>query len=110
MLVNCFKQTFKIDKTILCRDRTSFTQIGYGGNRVHFTVNVPKKYSISVAITMLKSSSSRRIFEEHPNFRKRYPNGIFWSRYEHHESIQEQKISKLQKNILKARKSIIKLK
>ena len=27
-----------------------------------------------------------RIFEKHPNFRKRYPRGSFWSGYEHHES------------------------
>ena len=35
---------------------------------------------------MLKSRSSLRIFEKHPNFRKRYPRGSFWSDYEHHES------------------------
>lgn len=63
-----------------------FTEIGYGGNHVHFTVNVPKKYSVVETIIMLKSRSSKRIFEEHPNFRKRYPKGEFWSRYEHHES------------------------
>ena len=35
---------------------------------------------------MLKSISSRRMFEKHPGFRKRYPRGSFWSGYEHHES------------------------
>ena len=35
---------------------------------------------------MLKSISSRRMFEKHPNFRKRYPRGSFWSGYEHHQS------------------------
>src|SRR3989338_10733587 len=49
-------------------------------------VNVPKRYSIIEAEIMLKSRSSKRIFEKHPNFRKRYPNGSFWSGYEHHES------------------------
>ena len=63
-----------------------FDEIGYGGNHVHLLANVPKKYSVSVAITMLKSRSSKRIFERHPNFRKRYPKGAFWSRYEHHMS------------------------
>lgn len=63
-----------------------FSEIGYGGNHVHFTVNVPKKYSVLNAIIMLKSRSSKRIFELHPNFRKRYPKGSFWSGYEHHES------------------------
>jgi len=63
-----------------------FGEIGFGGNHVHFDVDVPKKYSISVAEIMLKSRSSERMFEKHPGFRKRYPRGSFWSGYEHHES------------------------
>ena len=49
-------------------------------------MDVPKKYSVQVAEIMLKSLSSRRMFEKHPGFRKRYPRGSFWSGYEHHES------------------------
>jgi REP element-mobilizing transposase RayT len=64
----------------------AFREIGYGGNHVHFSVNVPKKYSVMVAEIMLKSHTSRRIFEKHPGFRKRYPRGSFWSGYEHHQS------------------------
>ena len=63
-----------------------FGPIGYGGNHTHFRVNVPKKYSITTAETMLKSRSSKRMFEQHPNLHKRYPLGSFWSGYEHHES------------------------
>ena len=63
-----------------------FGPFGFGGNHTHFRVNVPKKYSIVDAEIMLKSRSSMRIFEKHPNFRKRYPRGSFWSGYEHHES------------------------
>ncbi len=63
-----------------------FGPIGFGGNHTHFRVDVPKTYSITVAEIMLKSRSSLRIFEKHPNFRKRYPRGSFWSGYEHHES------------------------
>ena len=63
-----------------------FGPVGFGGNHTHFRVNVPKRYSIQIAEAMLKSRSSRRIFEKHPNFRKRYPRGSFWSGYEHHES------------------------
>jgi|TARA_B100000315_G_C14265680_1_gene446307 REP element-mobilizing transposase RayT len=63
-----------------------FSEIGYGGNHVHFTVDVPKRYSVLTTITMLKSRTSKIIFEKHPNFRKRYPRGSFWSEYEHHES------------------------
>ena len=64
----------------------TFGEFGYGGNHVHFSADVPKKYSITTTITMLKARSARRIFEKHPNFRKRYPKGEFWSGYEHHES------------------------
>lgn len=63
-----------------------FGEFGYGGNHVHFSADVPKKYSVTNAITMLKSRAALRIFEKHPNFRKRYPKGEFWSGYEHHES------------------------
>ena len=63
-----------------------FGTIGYGGSHVHFQVNVPKKYSIQTAEIMLKSRSSKRMFENHPDFRKLYPRGSFWSGYEHHES------------------------
>ncbi len=63
-----------------------FGPIGFGGNHTHFRVDVPKNYSIEVAEILLKSRSSLRIFEKHPNFRKRYPRGSFWSGYEHHES------------------------
>ena len=63
-----------------------FGPIGFGGNHTHFRVNIPKRYSVTNAEIMLKSRSSMRIFEKHPNFRKRYPRGSFWSGYEHHES------------------------
>lgn len=63
-----------------------FRDFGFGGNHVHFQVNVPKKYSVQDAETMLKSWSAKYIFEKHPGFRRRYPGGSFWSGYEHHES------------------------
>jgi REP element-mobilizing transposase RayT len=63
-----------------------FGEMGFAGNHVHLSVDVPKAYSIKDTITMLKSRSSKKIFEKHPNFRKRYPRGEFWSEYEHHES------------------------
>ena len=88
---NCLrKQSVMDDCTAAFKEFERFgfqySEIGYGGNHVHFSVDVPKKYSIEVAEIMLKSRSSQRIFEKHPNFRKRYPRGSFWSGYEHHES------------------------
>ena len=88
---NCLrKQSVMNDCEVAFREFESsgfeFGAIGFGGNHTHFRVNVPKHYSIEDAEIMLKSRSSKRIFEKHPNFRKRYPRGSFWSGYEHHES------------------------
>lgn len=55
-------------------------------DHVHLSVNVPKNYSLLDAEIMLKDHSAKRIFAEHPGFRKRYPRGSFWAGYEHHES------------------------
>ena len=60
--------------------------MGFPSNHVHLSVTIPKKYSVSNAIGMLKSHSAKRIFTEHPGFKKRYPRGSFWSQYEHHHS------------------------
>ena len=88
---NCFLKQSHINTCILAFKELEafgfeFGEIGFGGNHVHFDVDIPKKYSIGVAEIMLKSRSSKRIFEKHPNFHKRYPNGSFWSGYEHHKS------------------------
>ena len=88
---NCFLKQSHIDTCIaafkeLEEFKFKFNEMGFGGNHVHFDVDVPKKYSIGVAEGMLKSRSSQRMFEKHPGFRKRYPRGSFWSGYEHHES------------------------
>ena len=88
---NCLRKLSVIDNcTTAFKEFEScgfeFGEFGYGGNHVHFSADVPKKYSVTTAITMLKSRAALRIFEKHPNFRKRYPKGEFWSGYEHHES------------------------
>ena len=62
-----------------------FASFGFAGTNVHLAANVPEKYSIRTAKTMLKSWSAKRVFSEKPNFRKLYPRGSFWSGYEHHQ-------------------------
>ena len=64
-----------------------FGPIGFGGTHTHGRVSVPKKYSYQETEIMLKKHSAERIFAEKPNFRKLYPDGHFWSGYEHHESV-----------------------
>ena len=88
---NCFLKQSHIDTcTAAFREFEScgfkFGTFGFAGSHVHFQVDVPKHYSVEVAEIMLKSRSSKRMFEKHPGFRKRYPRGSFWSGYEHHES------------------------
>lgn len=88
---NCFRKQSHIDTcTNAFKEFESFgfefDEIGFGGTHVHFLVNVPKRYSVQDAETMLKSRSAMRMFENHLGFRKRYPRGSFWSGYEHHEA------------------------
>ena len=71
----------------LRRHGFGFREIGFAGSHVHFSVDIPKRYSVQDAEAMLKSRSSRNIFARVPNFRKLYPRGSFWSGYEHHQSI-----------------------
>ena len=88
---NCFRKQSHINTCVqgfyeLERFGFEFKDFGFAGNHVHFQVNLPKKYSIQDAQVMLKSWSAKRMFKNHPGFRKRYPRGSFWSGYEHHES------------------------
>ena len=64
-----------------------FSKIGFGDTHMHFSVDIPQRYSVMQAKIMLKRSSAARIFKEKPNFLKLYPDRHFWSGYEHHESI-----------------------
>src|SRR3989344_7815337 len=88
---NCFRKQSVIDSCTagfkeLEKFDFEFGKFGFGGTHVHFTVNVPKEYSIQTAEIMLKGHSAKRIFAEHHGFRKRYPRSSFWSQYEHHQS------------------------
>jgi len=88
---NCFRKQSHIDTcTQAFRDLErfgfEFGEFGFAGVHVHFPVNIPKQYSVEDAEIMLKSYSAKKMFENHPGFRKRYPRGGFWSGYEHHES------------------------
>lgn len=88
---NCFRRQSVIDSCNagikeLERFGFEFGVMSFPLNHAHLAVNVPKKYSLSNTIGMIKSRSAKRIFAEHPGFRKRYPRGSFWSQYEHHQS------------------------
>ena len=87
----CFKKQQHIYTCIsafreLERFGFEFGEFGFAWNHVHFQVNIPKRYSVETAEIMLKSHCAKKMFENHPGFRKRYPRGGFWSGYEHHAS------------------------
>ena len=88
---NCFRRQSVIDSCIVgFRELEAFGfefgEMGFPFDHLHISLNLPKKYSMQDAIIMLKDHSAKRIFAEHPGFRKRYPRGSFWSQYEHHQS------------------------
>ena len=88
---NCFRRQSVIDSCVagfreLEKFGFEFGEMEFPLNHAHLSVDIPKKYSVQVAEIMLKNHSAKRIFAEHPGFRKRYPRGSFWSGYEHHES------------------------
>ena len=48
-------------------------------DHVHMLVSLPTWMSVAMALQYLKGISSYKIFRLHPNFRKRYRKGAFWS-------------------------------
>ena len=88
----CFRKQTHIDT---CKKRLKeleslgfeFGEFGFADNHVHFQVNIPKRYSIEEVEIILKSETAKRMFRNHPGFRKRYPKGALWSGYEHYQSI-----------------------
>ncbi len=48
-------------------------------NHVHLFVSLPFSLSVSKALQYFKGGSSYRIFRLHPNLRKMYRKGHFWS-------------------------------
>ena len=88
---NCFKKQQHITTCTQAfhemeRYGYEFGDFGFAWNHVHFQVNIPKRYSLQTAEIMMKSYTSRCMFETHQGFRRRYPRGSFWSGYEHHQS------------------------
>ena len=88
---NCFRKQQHIDTCTQAfhemeRYGYMFGDFGFAWDHVHFQVNIPKRYSLQTAEVMMKSYTSRYMFETHQGFRRRYPRGSFWSGYEHHQS------------------------
>jgi len=61
------------EKGILIHD------IAVDADHIHLFISIPFSMSVSKAIQFLKGGSAYQIFRSHPNFRKRYWGGHFWS-------------------------------
>ena len=48
-------------------------------DHVHMFVSIPIWMSVSLSLQYLKGISAYKIFRSHPNFRKLYKKGSFWS-------------------------------
>lgn len=88
---NCFRKQAYADTCTkafqeLERFGHEFGDFGFAKDHFHFQANIPKRHSVQDAESMIESYSAKRMSEIHPGFRKRYLQGSFWSRYEHHQS------------------------
>ena len=82
----CFRRQSVIDSCIagfkeLEAFGFEFGEMAFPIDHAPLSLNLPKKYSLQDALIMLKGHSAKKIFAEHPGFRKRYPRGSFWSQY-----------------------------
>ena len=76
----------EVDKTLkeICEEiskryEIDFLEIGTDKNHVHFLVQSVPKYSPTKIITLIKSITAKRIFEKHPEVKKKLWGGEFWS-------------------------------
>jgi len=61
------------------RHKIEITELSVMPDHIHTVVGIPPTMSVSQAFHLLKGASSRELFKQKPNFRKRYPQGHFWS-------------------------------
>ena len=69
------------------KDKMKIEEISVMSDHIHAVVEIPPTMSVSQALHLLKGASSRELFKQKPNFRKRYPRGHFWSPGKFYRSI-----------------------
>ena len=91
LVSKCRYRVFRQQKTIDCvkkafsevEERFGFRikEMGFGEDfaHIHMIVDVPSIFSMSETLQIFKSHSASKIFQEIPNFLKRYPKKEFWS-------------------------------
>ena len=61
------------------RHKIEIEELSVMPDHIHAVVGIPTTMSVSQALHLLKGASSRELFKQKPNFRKRYPRGHLWS-------------------------------
>ena len=81
----CIKAFKEVEKQFGFKIR----ELGFGEDfaHVHLIVNVPSNFSVQQTLQIFKSHSASKIFEEIPNFQKRYPDREFWSGWRYNGSV-----------------------
>jgi len=69
------------------RHKMKIEELSVMPDHIHAVVQIPSTMSVSKALHLLKGASSRELFKQKPNFRKRYPRGHFWSPGKFYRSI-----------------------
>jgi putative transposase len=69
------------------RHKIKIEELSIMPDHIHAVVGIPPTMSVSQALHLLKGASARELFKRKPNFRKRYPQGHFWSPGKFYRSI-----------------------
>ncbi len=71
-------------------------------DRIHMSIKIPPKYSVSYIVGYLKGKSSLMIFDRHANLKYKYGNRHFWCRGYYVDTVgkNEKKIAEYVKNQL----------
>ena len=77
----------KILEEVADRHKIRIEELSVMPDHIHMVASIPPTMSVSRALHLLKGASSRELFKQKPNFRKRYPHGHFWSPGKFYRSI-----------------------
>ena len=77
----------EILEDIAKRHKMKIEELSVMADHIHAVVQISSTISVSKAFHLLKGASSRELFKQKPNFRRRYPRGHFWSPGKFYRSI-----------------------
>ena len=69
----------EILRKIAQKHHITITELSVMPDHIHAVVELPTTMSVSQAFHLLKGASSHELFKQKPGFRRRYPQGHFWS-------------------------------